>query len=438
MPEDFWLVGLLGFGLAVCLLAAALHSRRKKHLIDDLPTSKVAGVFIGLVELKGTAESEAPLVSFLREERCVQFAWKVEEEWRKTETETYRDKDGKTQTRTKTSSGWRTVAQGGDLQPFYLRDDTGVILVHPRGAKLEGRTLFSQTCRRSDPLYYAKGPQRATADSTHRRRFVEDGIPLHAQLYLVGKARERKDVVAPEIAADPEAKLFLISTRSEQQVSAGLGWKSFWLNLFGMLTVAGSQFWIWREHPDAVGQALVHGWGWGAGYAACWLAGWLAMTYNSLVCVRQRMRRAWSTVEVELRRRSTLIPQLIPVLQALKSHEQSVQETVAHLRTQQGATEPGCAGPDPAGCLAPLRAVVEAYPQLKADQGFRDLQDQLRHTEERIALARSYFNEVCTHYNTRIEIVPDRWVAAMGQMKAHPLITARDFERAEVRVQLAD
>lgn len=113
MTARYWTFSAVAFLIAALCLTLALHARRKKHLIDDLPTSKVAGVFLGLVELKGTAESEEPLMSYLKELRCVQYQWRVEEHWRKTERETYRDKDGNVRTRTKTTSGWRRVDGGG-------------------------------------------------------------------------------------------------------------------------------------------------------------------------------------------------------------------------------------------------------------------------------------------------------------------------------------
>ncbi len=183
-------------------LGGAFRAGRRRRLVENLPTSKTTGVFIGLVELKGTAESASPLTSYLAEQPCVEYQWSVEEHWSRTVTETYTDSDGKTQTRTRHESGWTTVASGGEMIPFYLQDDCGVILVRPEGAKLEPAAMFDETVGRGDPLYYAKGPAGAVADSDHRRRFVERGIPLHAMLYVMGQARERQDVVAPEIAQD--------------------------------------------------------------------------------------------------------------------------------------------------------------------------------------------------------------------------------------------
>src|SRR5262249_18777476 len=117
-------------GLLACLfLFLALRAGRRQRLIADLPTSTTTGVFIGLVELKGTAEAEQPLSSYLAEQRCVWFRWQVDEQWSRTVTETYTDSEGRSQTRTRVESGSTTVAQGGDMIPFYLRDDRGVIRI---------------------------------------------------------------------------------------------------------------------------------------------------------------------------------------------------------------------------------------------------------------------------------------------------------------------
>ena len=80
-------------------------------------------------------------------------------------------------------------------------------------------------------------------------------------------------------------------------------------------------------------------------------------------------------------------------------------------------------------------ALAESYPELKANDLFLKLQQNLIDTEQRIALARGYFNEIATHYNTRLEQVPDRFVAAIAAMKPQPLMAANDFERAPVKVQ---
>jgi hypothetical protein len=81
--------------------------------------------------------------------------------------------------------------------------------------------------------------------------------------------------------------------------------------------------------------------------------------------------------------------------------------------------------------------IAERYPELKANESFLALQKTLSDTEQRIALARSYFNEIAMHFNTRLEIVPERYVAQLGAMKPQPLMAANEFERAPVKVELA-
>ncbi len=428
-----------GLALGLLFLWVSLRFRRKRRLIDDLPTIKTQGVFVGLVELKGTAEAEAPRTAFLSGQRCVHYHYHVDEHWSRTVQETYTDKDGHTRTRTRQESGWTTVATGGETIDFHLRDDTGSVLVRPAGAKLEPAGFFDVTCDRGNPMYYGKGPSVAVAHSDHRRRFVEAGIALHAPIYLVGHAHERADVVAPEIAADRDAPMYLISTRTEEKVHAGLTWGVWTFTVLGAVAfVAGfvvrNQAQLHR--PFAADWPLEAALG--AAFVALNGAGWVWMAFNSLVGLRNRARQAWSLVDVQLKRRHDLIPRLVETVAALRTHEASVQTAVATLRTQLSATAPGVAGPDFAGCAPTLRGVVEAYPDLKSDAAFLALQRELVETEQRIALARAYYNDMATFLATRLQIVPDRWIAALGGMRPEPLLAAADFERAPVAVKLAE
>ncbi|MBM4024811.1 MAG: LemA domain-containing protein [Planctomycetes bacterium] len=428
-----WVGGLL----ALLCLWAALRANRHRRWVDDTPTSKTTGVFIGQVEVKGTAEVERPLVSHLAEQPCVYYSWSVEEHWSRTVVETYRDSDGKTKTRTRHESGWTTVANGGEQTAFYLKDDLGVVLIQPEGAKIEPATIFRQTCGRGDPLYYAKGPSRAVAHSDHRRQFTETAIPLHVPLYVMGQARERQDVIAPEIARDPKCPLFLISCRSEKQISRGLG-IGYWVwAIFGLVLAVGGVVagraaagWPWQEDigPYLFAAAI---------YVLAWVLGWVWLVFNSLVGLRNRVHQAWSLIEVQLKRRHDLIPNLVAAVQGLRDHERLVQTEVAELRTQMQATPPGEAGPDYHACARLLLAVQEKYPPLRAQDSFLRLQKNLTDTEQRIALARGYFNDIATYYNTRLERVPDRFLRGLARLQPQPLMTADDFERAAVPLHLA-
>jgi len=107
------------------------------------------------------------------------------------------------------------------------------------------------------------------------------------------------------------------------------------------------------------------------------------------------------------------------------------------LRSQLGATPPGQAGDDFRSVQSQVQILKEAYPELKADQNFLALQQSLSDTEQRIALARSYFNSIATFYNTRLGVIPDRFIASVGAMKPRALMEANDFERAPVEVKFA-
>jgi hypothetical protein len=426
----------IGLLLGLLTLMGAFRAGRRWRLIDDLPVSKTTGVFVGLVELEGTAESAQPLTSYLAGQPCVEYEWSVEEAWSRTVTETYTDSQGKTQTRTRHESGWTTVADGGEMIPFYLRDDCGVILVRPEGAEIEPALLFSETCTRGDPLYYGRGPSNAVADSDGRRRFTERGIVQHASLYLLGHARERQDIVAAEIAQDPHAPMFLISTRSQEQVSSGMKWASRGWAFFGLVLAVGGVVmhdaalhlpWETRV-PIYLGAALAYG-----GMA---VLVWVWMVFNSLVELRQRVRQAWSLVDVQLKRRYDLIPNLVEIVKGSRDHESQLHADLARLRGEMLATPPGVAGADYAAIRPTVVALAERYPELKANASFAALHKSLVDTEQRIALARGYFNDIATHYNTRLEIVPEKFVAALAAMKPQQLMAANEFERAPVKIDM--
>lgn len=426
---------IIGLVLALVCLWWSLRQRRRHRLLHDLPTSKVHGVFIGLVELNGTVECPAPLTSYLAGASCIHYAWKVEEHYRRTRTESYTDGKGNRKTRTVTDTGWDTVASDDDLENFLLRDDTGFLLVRPEGATIEPLPLFDETVSRSHPLYYEKGPDSSIHGSTGTRRFTEHGIPVGASLYVLGTARERADIVAPEITAAHGSE-FIVSCRSEDAIKRGFAlgsWATWFVGLAAL--PAGLYLGFLKQIPPAnlpVWCILA-----AAVWAFVWLLGWVWMVHDSLISLRARVRQGWSLIEVQLKRRHDLIPALAVSVAALSSHEKETQTALAALRTQLAATAPGVAGPDFAGLAVTLRAVVERYPARTADSTFSALQNELIQTEQRIALARAYYNDIATHYATRLEIIPDRFVASVRGLRPEPLLAATDFERAPVTVSFS-
>jgi len=148
------------------------------------------------------------------------------------------------------------------------------------------------------------------------------------------------------------------------------------------------------------------------------------------------VRQAWSLVEIQLKRRNDLIPNLVAAVQGYRDYESQVQTELAAMRAELMATPPGVAGPDYHAVGNAVVAIAERYPELKANASFANLQKNLIDTENRIALARGYFNDIATHYNTRLEIVPERFVAPLAAMQPQTLMAANAFERAAVTVEM--
>lgn len=426
--------------LALLFVWLGMRAARRRRDLLDTPTSKTQGVFIGDVELSGASECSTPVRSFLAEISCVHYEWSVGEHWRRTVVESYTDSKGNRRTRTRIESGVATIASGGEMVPFFLRDDTGAVLVRPQGARIEPAIVFSRDCGPGDPLYYAKARPEAVRDSVHRRTFRESAIPLGVKLFVLGRARERADVVAPEIAAHPDARDFLISTRDEKAISSGFRVATWAWSIAGFIVASlGSLFAIAqaRVEDGLLMAALIAG----AVLAFCAMVGlvWTWMTYNSLAMLRQRVRRAWANVDVELRRRHDLLPPLVEVVKGARGHEAETLRAIAGLRAQiaAGASDPRGATGRVAGVAPQLRVLVEAVPELQTNENFLALQHELVATETRIALARTYYNGLAAGYNARIVVVPERFLAAVGGLRAAPFFEAQGFERAAVAVRLA-
>ncbi len=147
------------------------------------------------------------------------------------------------------------------------------------------------------------------------------------------------------------------------------------------------------------------------------------LLYNRLIRLRNKVEEAWAQIDVQLQRRHDLIPNLVNTVKGYAEHEKSVFEEVTAARaaavSAQGAAVAGKAEDALGVALGRLFAVAENYPQLKADANFRQLQEELSDTEDKVAFARQYYNDNVREWNTRISSVPDMLVARMmGAQKA--------------------
>lgn len=166
---------------------------------------------------------------------------------------------------------------------------------------------------------------------------------------------------------------------------------------------------------------------------------WLISSYNSMVKLRNMVRNSWAQIDVQLKRRFDLVPNLVETVKGYAAHEKEVLEKVTQARSMvqsaQSIEQRQQAENQLTNTLRSLFAVAEAYPQLKANDNFRDLQQQLSELEEKIAFARQFFNDTTMKYNTTIQSFPTNLLAGMFGFQALPFFEVDDVQRQAVQVK---
>ena len=164
----------------------------------------------------------------------------------------------------------------------------------------------------------------------------------------------------------------------------------------------------------------------------------LLFLYNSLVRLRIRVKEAWSGIDVQLKRRAGLIPNLVETVKGYAKHEKTVFENVTKARAAMlsatGPQEKAQAENMLSSTLKSLFAVAEAYPKLQASENFKQLQDELSDTESKIAYSRQFYNANVRDYNTKIATFPNVLLAGMFGFKEEEFFEAVDEERKPVKV----
>ncbi len=144
---------------------------------------------------------------------------------------------------------------------------------------------------------------------------------------------------------------------------------------------------------------------------------WLVTAYNGLVGFRNRVDNAWAQVEVQLKRRYDLIPNLVETVKGYAAHEQQTFERVIAARNAAQAAQGPAAQAEAenllTGALRQLFALAEAYPELRASENFMSLQEDLTDTENKIAVSRQIYNDTVLSYNNKVQQVPTNFVASM-------------------------
>ncbi|MDA3815106.1 MAG: LemA family protein [Patescibacteria group bacterium] len=173
--------------------------------------------------------------------------------------------------------------------------------------------------------------------------------------------------------------------------------------------------------------------------AVALIAVWLIAIYNGLIKLRNRVDEAWSDIDVQLKRRYDLIPNLINTVKGYASHEKEVFERVTEARARaMGAKDPkeqAEAENMLSDTLKSLFAVSEAYPDLMANQNFLELQRELTDTEDKIQASRRFYNGNVRDFNTKIQVFPNNILVGMFNFKAYEFFEAEEVERDNIDVQ---
>ncbi|MCA9385327.1 LemA family protein [Candidatus Dojkabacteria bacterium] len=172
------------------------------------------------------------------------------------------------------------------------------------------------------------------------------------------------------------------------------------------------------------------------------ILGWGIGLYNGLVKLKNIVDEAWSGIDVQLKRRYDLIPNLVETVKGYASHEKGTFEKIAELRTSamstQSVEKKGEIENQLTGALKSLFAVAENYPELKADSSFVNLQNELSGLEDEIQKARRYYNGTVRDFNTRIQVFPANLIAGMLGFSAREFFEADESERENVKVDFKE
>ena len=165
------------------------------------------------------------------------------------------------------------------------------------------------------------------------------------------------------------------------------------------------------------------------------------VTYNKLVTLRSRVDNAWAQIDVQLKKRFDLVPNLVETVKGYAGHEKDVLTKVTQARASVGSAktqeEAIQANKELSGALARLLVVAERYPELKADSHFLSLQNSLAELENKIAYARQFYNDTVMNYNQKRELFPGNIIANIFKFKERPYFRVDEAEKAAPTVSFS-
>lgn len=424
---------MIGLGVAAVAAIITWFMDRRRRKYADRATTPAAALFAGLNLVKGRGWVAEPIESYRTRTPSLWWEYTLEEERRQTRTVT--DSNGRT--RTETTTSWHTVeTRKNAVREIEVVDDTGSALVRLEGASVVPAQVHQATFRRDDMKGILGRLLTAGNGATGRYRETEKVVAYGADLFVAGECELDEERLVPVVA-----KKVMVSTRSSE---SHVRWLTVGVLFFLLVTMVALTLGIASLiRPGEIGDPV----GWVPGVAASVVlvvVAWGIVTYNRLKMVGESADRAWSLVDVQLRRRHDLIPALQRCVAAHAAHEQATQVSLAEARAAVGR-----AGPDDEAAalsdeaemqtqaLRSILAVAEAHPELTADASFARLQRELADTEDRIAASRTFYNDSLTILRDRCQKFPDSLIANRIRLDHRELIEARGFERTVPAVRHA-
>ena len=173
------------------------------------------------------------------------------------------------------------------------------------------------------------------------------------------------------------------------------------------------------------------------------IAIYIVSVYNNLKTVENRVENAWSQIDVQLQRRFDLIPNFVETVKGYMNHESETFTKIAELRTSwansKTVADKASIDNQLSGALKTIMAVSENYPELKANQNFSELSEELRNTENKISFSRQFYNDTVTKFNTQLELFPSNIIAGMFNFKQKELFKTESEEaRKNVKVDFGN
>ena len=408
-PVKTWVV-LVSMLIAIILILLGVYfgfRRIKiKRYVENIPTSLSSGISYGPSELKGRIEftkDYAPLIGPETKEKCVYYRHKIIEKRR---------------------SGKKTkivvIKDETHEIPFYCKDREGNTKIIPNGAEVTAELKFEK--RRG------------------RRTYYEWHLPENSEIYVLGSAVV-DEVEGDRLAiSDGKDKFpFIISSESETEVMLRQGRKG----LLGLGVAQNATVFLGLVLFGAVGSFAATDFLLAAMFAPLFLAiSMFALMYNDLIFLRNRVSRAWANIEVSLKKRSDLIPNLEQVVKSYFSHEQDVMRSVAELRSSvvgKSAFSPTDVDKVMGHELMvsnKIFALREAHPDLKSNEMMEDFMNRLARMENEVSMMRAGYNDGIERYRTVIQRFPEVMLAKMFGFKDQKSLAFKSDIRQVPKIEL--